>query len=483
MAGGRRRVAVVGGGAAGLGAAWTLAPEYEVTIYEAGDALGGHAYAHPFGDTGVHVDMGVMITLPWAYPNLYCMFQRYGVSTSAAGATLAVSFPAKDGAVDTWGTDASFRQTDLFRRFEHEASRFELLMFEIGALPLEMQQKPILYYLRGVVPGLPHSGDFSDEFLAKGLLPLLSLFLVTRDSLLETPAWSLSMMFRYGTISFFSPTTWRTIDGGTREYISRLTRSFEFRRFLRTKVVSIQRNNGSVTVRDDAGSSERYDEVVIATAADTALAMLEGATDDETRILSAFRYEDAIAYLHQDGRVLATAAPGVFFHYRSESPSPELKLEGAMTYDMKRAAGLVGKVEGHVLVTIVTDPPATPFEGLVTTQEFRHMIPDQAALEARLELHKVQGKNRVWFCGDYTTFASHEDAFVSGMIVGEALGGKYLFREHAAAFERYRQNRLLMFRSPLVARFGLAARAELIADLARTGMGMFWVWWNGKFPD
>jgi len=483
----RKRIAVVGGGAAGLGAAWTLSQKHEVTIYEAFPSLGGHAFAHPFPGTNPEkdprVDMGVMITLPWAYPNLYCMFQRYKVRTSAAGATLVVSFPGENGERDTWGTDATFRETPLFRRIEKEASRFEQLMFEIAALPLDEQQKPVSFFLETVVPGLPHSGNYGAEFVAKGLCPLLSLFLVTRDTLLQTPAWSLSMMFRFGTISFFSPTTWRTIDGGTPDYINRLTASFESRHILGTKVTSIVRNNGSVTVRDDKGHSERYDEVVIATDAKTALSLLESPTADEKELLGVFEYEPAVAYLHTDPEVLASDKAGVFFHYRSENPAPGPTLDGIMTYDMKRASGLEGKVEGEVLVSVVSKVRPAPFGGTVKVQDFSHMIPNEAAFKARLELRRIQGKDRVWFCGDYTTFASHEDAFVSGVVVGEALGGSYLFREHSAAFERYRQNRLLMFRSPLAAHFGPAARLELMADLVRAGVGMFWVWWEGKFPD
>lgn len=490
MALGRReKVAVVGAGAAGLGAAWMLSQKHDVTIYEAGEALGGHAFAHPFPGSDKFVDMGVMITLPWAYPNLYCMFQRYGVRTSAAGATLLVSFPTEDGtARESWGTDSSLRQGDLFLRMEDQASRFELMMFEVAALPLAMQTKPISYFLNGAVPGVPHSGEYGEEFVAKGLCPLLSLFLVTRDSLLDTPAWSLSMMFRYGTISFFSPTTWRTIDGGTRDYISRLTRSFQARQFLGTKVTSVVRGNQGVTVRDDKGNSDRYDQVVIATDAKTALEILDTPSADEKRLLGTFRYEPAVAYLHQDPRVLGGDDPGVFFHYRSENPNPGPTLDGMMTYDMKRAAGLDkpspdAPVLGPVLVSVLSNEVDVPFEGVVKEQKFFHMIPDEKAVNARLELHKIQGKERVWFCGDYTTFASHEDAFVSGVVIGEALGASYVFREHAAAFERYRQNRMLMLRFGTGTRLGLLARGELLSDLVGAVAGQAWIRWNEIFPD
>ncbi len=490
MALGRRdRIAVVGGGAAGLGAAWMLAQKHDVTLYEAETTLGGHAFGHPFPGTDKCVDMGVMITLPWAYPNLYCMFQKYGVRTSAAGATLQVSFPDADGTErESWGTDSSLRQTPLFRRIEAQASRFEQMMFEVAALPLDMQTKPISYFLNGSVPGVPHSGGYEHEFMVKGLCPLLSLFLVTRDCLLETPAWSLSMMFRFGTISFFSPTTWRTIDGGTRDYVARLTRSFQSRQFLGAKVTSVVRANDSVVVRDDKGNSERYEEVVLATGADVALSLLETPTADESRLLGSFEYEPALAYLHQDPTVFAGDAPGVFFHYRSENRAPEAKLDGIMTYDMKRAAGLdlpspTEPEKGPVLVSIVSKERDTPFAHTKKIQAFKHMIPNAAAMKARLDLYEIQGKNRVWFCGDYTTFSSHEDAFVSGMVVAEALGARYTFREHAPAFERYRQNRLLMLRYGLGTRLGLAARVELLGDLLGAVASEARIRLNDLFPD
>ena len=485
MAFGRReKIAVVGGGAAGLGAAWMLSQKHEVTIYEAGEALGGHAFAHPFGDTGRKVDMGVMITLPWAYPNLYCMFQRYNIRTTAAGATLLVSFPGKEGAErETWGTDATFRQTALWSRIEAQASRFEQLMFEIPALPFKMQMKPISYYLSGAVPGVPHSGGYEPEFLAKGLAPLLSLFLVTRDALLDTPAWSLSMMFRFGTISFFSPTTWRTIDGGTPEYVSKLTQSFSSRQFLGKKVTRVVRNNQSVAVTDEDGNTERYDQVVIATDAISALAMLDTPSDEEKRLLGTFSYEPAVAYLHSDEAPLAGTQPGVFFHYRSENPTPGPTLDGVMTYDMKRVSGLDGVTPRRVLVSVMTNERPAPYEGTEKIQKFSHMIADEKAMNARLDFYKIQGKDRVWFAGDYLTFASHEDAFVSGMVIGEALGGSYLFREHAPAFERFRQNRMLMLRFGLGTRLGVVARLELVGDLAKTVVNEAWIRWNEWFPD
>lgn len=464
---GRQRIAVVGGGAAGLGAAWMLAQRHDVTIYEAAEQLGGHAFAHPFPGTDRFVDMGVVITLPWAYPNLYCMFQQVGVRTSAAAATLHVSFPRADGAGrDSWGTDVSLRQTDLFRRIEADASRFEQLMFEVAGLPLATQTRPISAYLTQSVPGAPNSGGYGQEFITKGLCPLLSLFLVTRESLLDTPAWSLSMMFRFGTLSFFSPTTWRTLDGGTRDYVARLTASFPARRRLGTRVAAVLREARGVAVEERSGRRETYDQVVLATDAITARALLRPATAAEDRLLRVFRYEPAVVYLHQDARVLAGDQPGVFFHYRSEDPSPRPQLDGVMTYDMRRTAGLAEVTSAPVLVSVMSRPSATPFAGTVTEQRVSHMIADAAAIAARLELHTIQGKDRIWFAGDYTTFASHEDAFLSGVVIGEALGATYPFRWHAPALERFRHNRMLMLRLGLGARLGLQARAELLADLA-----------------
>lgn len=469
FSGKRERVAVIGGGAAGLGAAWRLAEKYDVTIYEAEAQLGGNAYAHAFGDTGVMVDMGVMITLPWAYPNLYCMFQKYGIETRAAAATLLVSFPdPEDPAREiTWSTDSPVPGEGFFgEHLEAEASRFEQMMFEIAALPMSEQMMPIERFLDAPYPGVPHSGRYTKRFLTQGLCPLLSLFLVTRDSLLRTPAWSLSMMFRFGTLSFFSPTTWRTITGGTREYIARLTRSFRARQLVSTKVVGVVRSAREVRVRDEHGGDESYDHVVLATAADVALRLLgDGATAAERRVLGMYRYQPAIAYLHADPSLLSGRfGPSFFFQYRSTNAAPGPNLDGVMTYSMKDAAGLQ-RHEGPVLVSVFSEtPPAEPTP-CFARREFSHLIADDVALKARMLMHALQGHGRTWFCGDYTTFSSHEDAFTSGMVIGEAFGVDYPFRDHPAAVFRYTQNRLMMMpRLGVRTHMGLGVRLELLRD-------------------
>jgi hypothetical protein len=290
--------------------------------------------------------------------------------------------------------------------------------------------------------------------------------LVTRRSLLDTPAWSLSMMFRFATLSFFSPTSWRTIDGGTRDYVARLTRSFQARRLTETRVVEVVRSGSDVRVRDAKGGNERYDQVVFATGADKALEILGAdATSTERELLSGFAYQPAVAYLHSDESVLSEKFdPRLFFQYQSENPSPGQDLDGVVTYNMKHCSGLDGH-EGAVLVSVYSETPPKEPEGYVVKRDFSHLVPDAEAMKRRLALHQIQGVKRTWFCGDYATFSSHEDAFTSGMVVSEALGVEYPFRTHPVASYRFFQNRLLMMpRLGFGTRMPLQARWELLRD-------------------
>jgi predicted NAD/FAD-binding protein len=462
--GSRERVAVIGAGAAGLAAAWRLSERYDVTVYEAGEFPGGHAYAAPLYPDGPLVDMGVIITLPWAYPNLHCVFERYGVPTRAAAADLLVCFDGEAGE-ECWGTDAARRHTPLFQSFEAQASRFEQMMFEVAALPFEQQMLPASRFLQDHFDGVPHSGGYDEAFMAKGLAPLLSLFLVTRNSLLETPIWSLSLMFRYATLSFFSPTVWRTVVGSSRNYISHLIRQFPARFLLRTPVQGVRRGHGGGTVVD-AGGERRFDQVVFATSAEVALGLLLDPTTEEKALLGAFKYDDAHVYLHRDGSVLSKSFdPNLyFFQYRAPSPGSGVGLDGVFTYNMKHAAGLDG-IDGPVLVSVFAKKPDTEPANVSAYKHFRHVVADVASMTARMSLYTLQGVKRTWFCGDYVTFNSHEDAFTSGMLVAEALGVPYPFRDQAAAAARYRQNRLLMMpRVGLGTRLDLQARLELVQD-------------------
>jgi len=71
-----------------------------------------------------------------------------------------------------------------------------------------------------------------------------------------------------------------------------------------------------VIVRDAAGHERRFDQLILATHADQALAILgQDASAEERRILGAFRYQENRAVLHR-ARPYDYSQPRTMFHTR-----------------------------------------------------------------------------------------------------------------------------------------------------------------------
>ncbi|WP_308237949.1 FAD-dependent oxidoreductase [Phenylobacterium sp. J426] len=97
---GRRRIAVIGGGIAGLSAAWLLSKRHEVVLYEADPRLGGHAHTVEVqGDGGpVPVDTGFIVFNEANYPNFTALLAHLGAPSQHADMALSVSLD--DGAFE-----------------------------------------------------------------------------------------------------------------------------------------------------------------------------------------------------------------------------------------------------------------------------------------------------------------------------------------------------------------------------------------------
>ena len=78
---GPRRIAVIGGGIAGLSSAWLLSRRHRVTLFEAGDYVGGHTNTIDVEVEGkCHpIDTGFLVFNDRTYPNLCALFACLGV--------------------------------------------------------------------------------------------------------------------------------------------------------------------------------------------------------------------------------------------------------------------------------------------------------------------------------------------------------------------------------------------------------------------
>ncbi len=410
-----RRIVVIGAGAAGLSAAWRLGEVAEVTVLEAEGRLGGHANTldapGPGGDTPV--DTGFIVYNEDNYPNFTALLAHLGVASQPADMGLSVSLDA--GELEYSSNALLAQKRNLLRpRFWRMIA--DILRFYRRAPDdlrrLEGSGTPLDAYLE--------HGRFGPAFRDDHLLPMAAAIWSTPlDRIGDYPAASLIRFFlNHGMMSVAGRGLWRTVTGGSRSYVRKLVEAAraDFRTGVR--VSGLSRTETGVRVRLAEGATLDFDEAVLAVHGDTALALLEDPTPEESALLGAFRYAKNRVMLHRDPALMPRrrSAWTAWNHIgRRDSPG-----EGPVTYWMTYLQSLQGA--GDLFVTLNPPEDFRP-ESLIAEIPYEHPLYDAAAIEAQRRLWSLQGVRRTWFCGSYFGHGFHEDALQSSLAAAEAMGG------------------------------------------------------------
>lgn len=419
MSGGERlNVAVVGSGVAGLSAAWLLAQKHSVTLFEADHRLGGHAHtADAPGDHGpVPVDTGFIVYNEANYPNFTALLAHLGVPSLNADMSLSVSLD--DGAFEysSFGLGGVFAQkrnllSPRFWRLLLDIERF----FRTAPRDLEMleaQATPLDAYLQ--------AKGYGDAFRDDHLLPqAAAIWSTPLDQIGAYPAASLIRFFQnHGMMSIVGRGLWRTVDGGSRAYVSKLVAAFQGEVRKGVRVAGVRRDANGVELRLAGGSRERFDQVVMATHGDTALALLDDPSAEEKRLLGCFRYSRNMIALHTDTVLMPKRRRAwTSWNHIGRRAAPG---EGAVTYWMNRLQSLDAAPDLFVTLNPNKEIAA---DKLIKTEVYDHPLFDAGAIAAQQEIWDLQGARRTWFCGSYLGHGFHEDALQSGLAVAEQLGG------------------------------------------------------------
>ncbi|MEQ9449251.1 MAG: NAD/FAD-binding protein, partial [Rhodospirillaceae bacterium] len=363
------------------------------------------------------VDTGFIVYNERNYPNLTALFSHLEVPTKASEMSFAASLA--DGGLEYSGSGLNglFGQrsnlvngrfwrmlTDL-RRFYRDAPS---LLDEEGADALTLDE-----YLR--------REGYGEAFIEDHLLPMgAAIWSTTAPEMRAYPAAAFVRFFKsHGLLTLKNRPQWRTVDGGSREYVTRLTRGYRDRiRF--GGVRSIRRTFDAVLVEDNIGRTNSYDHVVIATHADEAHALLADLDPLENTLLGAWRYTKNRAVLHSDPTLMPRRrrvwSSWNFVAGRGGASTESL----CVTYWMNRLQGIDNKCPLFVTLNPVRDPAP---DSVYAEYDYTHPYFDRAALASQKRLWRLQGRRRTWFCGSYFGHGFHEDALQAGLAVAEQLGG------------------------------------------------------------
>ena len=265
-----------------------------------------------------------------------------------------------------------------------------------------------------------NAGGFGTAFRDDHLLPMAAaIWSAPCGAILDYPAASFIRFHEnHGLLKLRDRPVWRTVVGGSRVYVEKLTRAFTDRVRAGTPAVSVERESACVVVRDHSGHADKFDDVVIASHADQALTLLKDPSAEERNLLGAFRYSSNSAFLHSDSTLMPRRrAAWSSWNYIEERGRRDVT-SPVVTYWMNLLQNLPG--ERQYFVTL--NPEREPRQ-VWHRETYEHPLFDAAAMAAQRQLHQLQGRNRTWFCGSYFGAGFHEDGLQAGLAVAEALGG------------------------------------------------------------
>jgi predicted NAD/FAD-binding protein len=414
------RIAIVGAGIAGLAASRALAGAHAVTLYEAAPRPGGHVYTVEVD--GVAVDMGFIVCNRERYPLFFDLLGELGIATRSTTMSFSVALPDDTGDGLEWGS-ASLGAVfaDRRRLVDRRHWRFlvELLRF-VGRARRDLAAGRVRGSLDDYL-GVRTSRDLRERFVVPLAAALWSL---APDRCGAFPAeLFLRFLDQHGMLRPLRPLVWRTIIGGSARYVdallARLRGTGRFALELATPVTRVMRDARGITLVA-AGREHRYDRIILATHADTALALLAPASAAERRVLGGFRYSENRTVLHSDRRFLPRrAAAHASWNYVADRDASRV----AVTYSMTRLQGLP---DAPYLVTL---NPRTRPANVLHEVTFTHPQLDGAALAAQAELPAVGARHRTYYAGAHLGFGFHEDAMRAGL----AAATRVLADEHRPA--------------------------------------------------
>ncbi|MEM1154094.1 MAG: FAD-dependent oxidoreductase [Pseudomonadota bacterium] len=410
------RIAVIGSGISGLSCAHYLSTHHEVSVFEANKQVGGHTATVDvkLGTRKYAIDTGFIVFNDWTYPNFIELMDSLGVPSKPT----SMGFSVRD---DASGLEYSGTNLDtLFAQRSNLVSwRFLTMVRDI----LRFNKESVRDLESGRVSDSETLAEYldrnhySDAFKRQYLIAMGSaIWSADSATVMEFPLSFFLRFFRnHGLLSVSDRPQWRVIEGGSREYLRPLCQRFEDRIFTNCGVKMIRRQGNQATLFLLDGRELHFDQVVLATHSDQALALLEEPSPAERDILGALPYQANEVILHTDTRLLPkNRKTWSSWNYSLGSDQQR----AVVTYNMNILQGITAPET--FCVTLNNTAAINPVK-IFGRFNFDHPVFSLKGVAAQQRWQEINGQRNTWFCGAYWRNGFHEDGVVSALRVAEAL--------------------------------------------------------------
>jgi predicted NAD/FAD-binding protein len=411
------RIAIIGSGIAGLTCAYLLNRNHAITLFEAGDWVGGHTHTVDIEVDGrsYAIDTGFIVFNDWTYPNFIRLLGQLGVGYKASEMSFSVTDPLSGVEYNGHSLNSLFAQRRNLLSPKFIGMLRDILRFNREALDDLRQQR---------IDAATSLGDYLEQrgygerFIQHYIVPMgAAIWSMSRADMLGFPLQFFLRFFNnHGLLSLSERPQWCVVEGGSRSYVAPLCSSFKQHIRLNCPVLRVERDEHGVTLHTRAGR-QRFDKVVFACHSDQALKLLAQPSPAEQEILAALPYADNDVVLHSDTRLLPKRRRAwASWNYRLGGPASQ---SAAVTYNMNILQGIQSDTTFCVSLnqTALIDPGK-----ILARYTYAHPQYSLAGMVAQARWEELLGARHSYFCGAYWANGFHEDGVVSALRVAHAFG-------------------------------------------------------------
>ncbi|WP_339532560.1 NAD(P)/FAD-dependent oxidoreductase [Pseudomonas mucidolens] len=411
------KIAIIGSGISGLSCAYLLNRRHAVSVFEAGDRVGGHTHTVNVTVQGAPyaVDTGFIVFNDWTYPNFIRLLHQLGVPFKPTQMSFSVCDRQAVFEYNGNNLNSLFAQRRNILSPGFWGMLRDILRFNRQA-PLDLQEQRISAEM--TLGEYLQAGNYGPRFIRHYIVPMgAAIWSMSLADMLGFPLQFFVRFFKnHGLLSVNNRPQWCVIEGGSSQYIEPLTRSFNERIRLNCPVHRVTRTAEGVVVHSAAGS-ESFDKVVFACHSDQALALLETPSLAEQQILGAIPYADNDVVLHTDTRLLPDRKRAwASWNYRLDVNAHQ---QAAVTYEMNILQGIESPTT--FCVSLNQTALINPLK-ILSRHTYAHPQYSLAAVAAQARWEELNGAQHTYYCGAYWANGFHEDGLVSALRVARAFG-------------------------------------------------------------
>ena len=412
----KEKLAIIGSGIAGLGAAYHLSDHYDITVFEKNKYLGGHTNTVEILEKNqtINIDTGFIVFNKETYPNLLQFLKKLNVPYQPGKMSFSVYNKNTNLQYSGKSLGDLFAQRPNVFKPRHWKLVYEINQFTQQA-PIQLETKkvdlPLAEYLR--------SEGYSDDFMLNFILPMgAAVWSTPIDKMLNFPAKTLIRFFyNHGFLGLNTQYQWYTVTNGAKRYIEKICGVCNFRYKMDCPVYEIERLEDQVAIKTKQGNV-LFDKVIVATHADQALALLKNPQKLEKELLAKFKYEKNQAILHTDASLMPPLKKvWSAWNYKTINDK-SYNLKSSIIYYMNFLQDL--KTEQDYFISINEFDDIDP-QKIYRTIDYEHPIFDMETMIAQNQLGELNKNNQIFYCGSYFKYGFHEDAFTSALNLSKRL--------------------------------------------------------------